>query len=151
MADVSVRALLAGDLEAMIEIDRRNSGVSRRGFFERRLQAMAAHPEAFVAQAAVAENRVVGFALAHLLDGEFGGIAPVAVLDAIDVVSERQGQGIGRRLMAELMEVAAQAGARELRTQAQWQRGGLLEFFAAAGFSLAPRRVLERGTDGVDF
>ncbi len=149
--DVSVRALLAGDLEAIIEIDRRNSGVSRRGFFERRLLVMAARPEAFAARAAIAENQVVGFALAHLLDGEFGGMAPVAVLDAIDVVSERQGQGIGRRLMAELMEVAVQAGARELRTQAQWQQGGLLEFFAAAGFSLAPRRVLERSTDGVDF
>ena len=45
----------------------------------------------------------------------------------------------------------ATSGASEMRTQAQWDRPGLVEFFSAAGFRLSPRLVLERPTEYVNF
>ena len=57
------------DLESVITLDRGHSGQSRRGFFEKRWRAMARAPEAFISLAAEQENSLVGFVLAHVLDG----------------------------------------------------------------------------------
>ena len=101
-------------------------------------------------------NRAAGFSnnawpLAHLLDGEFGGDAPVAVLDALAVARGDSGFGFGTGLLDALVERISERGARELQTQADWRQPGLLGFFARYGFSLSPRLVLERGTLVHDF
>jgi len=134
------------DLESVIALDRGHSGQSRRGFFEKRWRAMARAPEAFISLAAERENDLVGFVLAHVLDGEFGGNERVVVLDAVGVADNRQGKGIGSRLMQGLVDQVRAHGGRELRTQARWDQRGLLDFFAKAGFRLAPSVVLERST-----
>jgi GNAT superfamily N-acetyltransferase len=141
-----LRPLEAGDLEAVIALDRAHSGQSRRGFFEKRWQAMASEPSAFVGIAADRDGKVTGFILAHILDGEFGGTAPAALMDAIGVTVEARGQGTGSALMRGLIDEVRARGARELRTQARWDQRGLLDFFARSGFNLAPRVVLERST-----
>ena len=134
------------DLESVITLDRGHSGQSRRGFFEKRWRAMARAPEAFISLAAEQENSLVGFVLAHVLDGEFGGSERVVVLDAVGVANDHQQKGIGSHLMRGLIEQVRAHGGHELRTQARWDQRGLLDFFAKAGFRLAPSVVLERGT-----
>lgn len=143
---VSVRPIRAGDLDPVIALDRQYSGQSRRGFFEQRWQAMAREPSAFIALAAQSGDDLVGFLLAHILDGEFGGTAPVAVMDALGVATDVQGRGIGSELMGRLIDEVRARGGRELRTQAPWHQRGLLDFFAQSGFVLAPRTVFERNT-----
>jgi predicted N-acetyltransferase YhbS len=141
-----LRSVNDGDLESVIALDRSHSGQSRRGFFEKRWRAMAREPEAFISLAAEQENTLVGFVLAHVLDGEFGGSETVAVLDAVGVANDRQGKGIGSSLMRGLVDRVRARGGHELRTQARWDQRGLLEYFAKAGFRLAPSVVLERST-----
>jgi GNAT superfamily N-acetyltransferase len=97
-----------------------------------------------VALAAERDGALVGFALAHVLDGEFGGTARVGVLDAIGVEHAARGAGVATQLIEALEGSLRDRGARELRTQADWADHGLEAFFAAAGFRLAPRLVLER-------
>ena len=89
--------------------------------------------------------------LGHLLDGEFGGLERVAVLDAVAIDPAAQRQGLARKLVGEFDRNARERGASEMRTQAQWDRPGLVEFFSAAGFRLSPRLVLERPTEYVNF
>ena len=147
----SVRPIREDDLEPVIALDRHYSGQLRRGFFEQRWRAMAREPAAFIALAVASGNDLIGFLLAHVLDGEFGDAAPVAVLDAMGVATEAQRQGIASELMRRLIDEVRARGGRELRTQAQWHERGLLDFFAQSGFRLAPRLVLERNTMEVNW
>lgn len=144
----AVRPLVAADLDRVVAIDREASARSRRGFYEKRLAAMRRHPAAFVALGYDAGGGLDGFVLAQILDGEFGGRHPVAVLDALGVASAARHRGIGHALFAALETALRRRGARELRTQASWQDRELLRLFEVVGFALAPRLVLEQETLG---
>lgn len=137
------RALTVDDLRAVIEIDSKHSGSWRQGFYEQRLAAALTKPKDFIYVGVDVGDALAGFVFAHLLEGEFGGTAPVAVLDAIGVDPERHGHGVGRALMAELESVMKHKGVRELQTQVDWRSHRLVRFLDSAGFRRAPRLVLE--------
>jgi ribosomal protein S18 acetylase RimI-like enzyme len=143
----ATRPLVATDLERVVGIDGQTTGRSRRAFFAKRFGVMAEDRDGTVAIAAESSDRVVGFLFAHVLDGEFGGTAPVGVLDAIAVAPAARGGGVARALLAALERDLEARGARELRTQVEWTEHDLAAFFAAAGFRLSPRLVLERAMD----
>jgi ribosomal protein S18 acetylase RimI-like enzyme len=149
---ITVRAVTAADLDRVAELDRRLTGQPRHDFYRKRLAAQNAEPSAFITVAAFSADTLAGFVFAHVLDGEFGGTAPIAVLDAIGVDPDCRGAGIGRMLMAEMDKAMRARGAREVVTQADISEHGMVRFFGAAGFGLAPRLVLERATvGGLDF
>ncbi len=145
-----LRALRPADLDAVVEIDRRITGRSRRIFFERRLKAALADPAGFIVVAVEAEDAdtgtCTGFAIARLQNGEFGDDRRVAVLDVIGVDPARHGAGIGTLLLEGVTAGMKRCDVGELRTQVDWRDQELIRFFAAAGFGLAPRQVLERAT-----
>ncbi len=141
---MGTRALAAGDLERVVALDGAAAGRSRRGFYAKRLGALEQDPDSEVALGAERGGQLVGFALAHLLDGEFGGVAPVGVLDAIAVDEAARASGVASALLDGLQSELRRRGVRELRTQADWTEHGLVSFFSAAGFRLSPRLVLER-------
>ena len=146
---LSLRPLAADDLETVVDVDRSNSGSSRRGFFEKRQRAAENDPTAYIGIVACSGERVVGFVLASILDGEFGGTARIAVLDTLGVVPDRQRAGVGHLLLQELISEVRRRGGQELQTQADWNQPGLTDFFSSVGFSLAPRLVLERSTEAI--
>jgi len=146
-ASARIRPLALADLQQITSIDAATTGQPRSGFYSRRLAAIAEAAGTDVALAADRDGQIVGFAFAHLLDGEFGGKAPVGVLDAIGVAPGARGEGVGRALLAALDADLRARGVRELRTQAEWTEHGLAGFFSSAGFRLAPRLVLERQLD----
>jgi GNAT superfamily N-acetyltransferase len=146
LASGVLRALRPADLNAVVEIDRRITGRSRRIFFERRLKAALADPAGFIVVAVEAEGACTGFAIARLQNGEFGDDRRVAVLDVIGVDPARRGAGVGSLLLEGITARMKRCDVRELRTQVDWRDQELVQFFAAAGFGLAPRQVLERAT-----
>ena len=134
-------------MEAVVEIDRRVTGRSRRLFFEKRLQAALADRKGFISVALEdGEGALIGFSIARLQSGEFGDDRRIAVLDVIALDPDRRKQRHGTRLLEALTDHARERGADELRTQVDWSDSGLIHFFAASGFLLAPRQVLERPT-----
>ena len=138
-----LRALRPADLDAVVEIDRRIGGRGRRVFFERRLEAALADPPGFIAVAVERDGAFGGFAIARLQNGEFGDDRRVAVLDVIGIDPERQGGGLGGLLLDGIAARMKRRDVHELRTQVDWRDQRLIRFFAAAGFALAPRQVLE--------
>lgn len=142
--NMAIRPLQAEDLEAVIAIDAIGAGRIRRGFFERRLAAAQKDPKRFIYVGAARDHQLVGFALVHLLDGEYGESGTVAVLDAIGVDPQSRGQGIARALMGRVEAVMGDKKIRELRTESAWTSHDLLSFLDAAGFKLAPRTILSR-------
>ncbi len=153
MADETriVRNVVRDDLEALVALDQAHAGRSRRGFFEKRLQAMDREPDSFVALTATEGARTIGFVLGHLLEGEFGTEARTLVLDGIGVEVKEQRRGTGTRLLERFVDEGRRRGAREVRTRVQWGDPRLMAFFARTGFALAPRVVLERVTSEADF
>ena len=138
----NLRPLRAEDLERVVEIDAALTGRSRRGFFEKRLTAAVARPQEFVYVGYDGENRLEGFVMARILEGEFGAAAPVARLDAIGVDPHCQSGGIGRSLLDGVDAVLRHKGIGELQSQVAWDNAGLLTFLSATGFQMAPRLVL---------
>ena len=145
-ADMVTTPLRADDLEAVIAIDRRLSGRSRRGFFEKRLAAALRHPGEFVYVGLRRHDRLLGYALTRLADGEFGRPGARAVLDAIGLDPAYQGHSLGHLLLAEVEKVLRDKGVGKLTSQVRWSDQGLLRFFESAGFEIAPRTVLVRPT-----
>jgi ribosomal protein S18 acetylase RimI-like enzyme len=140
------RQLRPEDLERVVDIDRRITGRSRSVFFAKRLQAALDNVKGFIAMAAETDGKLTGFAIARLQDGEFGDTCRVATLDVIGVDPDRQNRGQGSLLLHQITEVMGKLDVHELRTQVGWRETALTRFFAASGFSLAPRQILERST-----
>lgn len=140
----AIRPLRPADAEAVVRIDRERGGRPRTEFYAKRFQMLAEEPQSFLALGAEQGKRLVGFAFAHVLDGEFGGAAPVGVLDAVAVSAGHGREGVATTLVAGIERALAGLGVRDLRTQAEWTAHGMAAFFAATGFRLSPRIVLER-------
>ena len=141
----SVRPLRLDDLERVIAIDRALTGSVRRRFMKKRFTAAKAAPDDFVQLGVERAGTLTGFALGRVLHGEFGLVEPAAVLDTIGVDPASQGQGCGHALMDGLLDLLRSKGVQALHSQAEWNSHGMLKFFDSAGFTLAPRVVLERG------
>jgi len=142
--DHSACPLGAADVERVIAIDRAHTGRSRRRFFKKRFAAAAARPHDFIAIGIRHGDALSGYAIARILHGEFGREQAVAVLDAVGVEPQSEQRGVGHALMDELIVALNRMGVRSLQSQADWDNCHLLRFFAASGFALAPRLVLER-------
>lgn len=133
-------------LDTVAELDEATNCRCRRDFFAKRFRAQERHPQAFISVGATDAGKMVGFACCHILKGEFGSDKLIAVLDAMAVDPDSQGQGIGHELMAHLIAEFSTRGGRELQTQAGWNQPEVLEFFSHTGFKLAPRLILKRAT-----
>jgi ribosomal protein S18 acetylase RimI-like enzyme len=148
----TIRDIVTADLDRVIELDRRLTGGPRRSFHEKRQAAANADPAAFVTLAAADGTTLKGYALGHVLDGEFGGTGPIGVVDSLGIDPDQRGHGLGRQLMAAMENAMRARGVKELVTQADWTEHAMTRFFQSAGFQLAPRLVLERATNaGLDF
>jgi L-amino acid N-acyltransferase YncA len=141
---ISARPLTAADLDQVVAIDKANAGQSRRHFFQKRFAAAKARPSDFVQVGVDEDKSLRGFAIAHVLRGEFGQKDAVAVLDAIGVAPVDREHGLGQILLEMLIGAARDQGVKSIQSQVDWQKAELLRFFNSAGFSLAPRLALER-------
>ena len=142
-----LRPLQPEDFEAVVEIDSRITGRSRRLFFEKRLEAALADASGFVSVALEdGTGKLIGYSIARVQRGEFGENRRVAVLDVIGVDPDNRKHRHGTRLLEALTNFARKLGVVELRTQVDWNDGELIQFFASSGFLLAPSQVLERPT-----
>ena len=144
VSTTNLRPLTPGDLDRVVEIDARLVGRSRRLFFEKRLAASLANPKAIIAIAVAGpDDRVAGYAIARLQNGEYGGDHQIAVIDVIGVDPDTRGSGHGRLILDGIAKYADKFGAVELRTQIDWENRDLIRFFAGAGFQMADRYILE--------
>jgi len=139
-----IRPIDALDLETVLAIDRAHTKYSRRRFFEKRFAQAAAHPAQFVQIGFARGGALRGFAIVHLLRGQFGREDSVAVLDALGVEFDNQSHGMGQLLISHLLEILQQRDVRVLYSQASWKNHDLLRFFDRCGFGLSSRVVLER-------
>ena len=144
-----IKPLNAADLNAVIAIDKATTGLSRRGYFEKRLEAATSRPRDYIYVGLHVGGKLAGYALAKLVSGEFGKPGASAALDAIGVAPGHTGHGFGRLLLTAIEDILRDKGVATLSSQINWSDLAMLGFFAAAGFDLAPRLVLTRTTQTI--
>lgn len=139
---VALRRLAAADLDAVAAIDATLSGRPRRAYFERRLAAALHQPDLHLQFAAERQGSVCGYALARVLEGEFGRPQPALRLEVIGVEHNAQGRGVGRALHRALEEAAGGRDIQEFRTAAAWRDHGMLRFMDGLGYALADDHII---------
>lgn len=140
----ATRPLAAKDLEAVIKIDKAASGISRRGYFEKRLTATTENPRDYVFVGAFDGDDLEGFAFAQMNKGEFGKADSSASLDAIGVKQGHGLKGIGQQLLSEVERILRHKGVACLTSQVDWDQHNVLSFLAHEDFGMAPEIILTR-------
>lgn len=140
---IVVRQLAASDLDAIVRIDQRIVGRSRRRYYEQKLRDALLQGALRISLAAEDDGALAGFLLGSLYYGEFGMPEPAAVLDTIAVDPERRGRKVGKALMRQLVMNLRALGIETVRTEVGWAQLDLLSFLARQGFAPAPRFCLD--------
>ena len=146
MQNLSLRPFRPEDLDRISEIESRIVGHPRKGFLSKRFSVAAATPDGFITCAAADGEKIAGYGIARLQEGEFGIRGAAAVLDVIGVDPDAQGKGIGKAVIAAIEEQAKKKNIGTLRTQVEWGNRAMTGFFSSTGFLLAPFQIIERDT-----
>ena len=142
----AAKPLCANDLNAVIAIDQAASGISRRGYFEKRLKAATENPRDYVFVGVFDSEDLAGFAFAQMNKGEFGKAGSSASLDAIGVRQGHGLKGVGQQLLGEVERILRHKGVAQVTSQLDWDQLNVLSFLAHEGFGLAPSVILIRDT-----
>ena len=142
MTDLPIRDFRPGDLEAAFLLDQL--------CFEGEIAYTRGQIRSFLTRSGaigiVAEDgeELVGFAIGHVT-GARGHVV------TIDIGSRRRRRGLGKRLLSELTDRMAGAGAREVRLEVDLRNADAIRFYERMGFE--PKRRLPeyygRGLDGL--
>lgn len=140
---VLVRTLRPEDLDAIVRIDERIVGRSRRRYYELKIRDALVPGALKVSLVAEEGGATAGFLLASLYYGEFGLPEPAAVLDTIAVDPDRQGRKVGKALVRQLVMNLRALGIERIRTEVAWDDFALLAFLSHHGFQPARRLCLD--------
>jgi ribosomal protein S18 acetylase RimI-like enzyme len=136
----------ADDFDAVVGIDAKVFKASRPEYYKLKFEKLF-HSKDYLPASLVAEEEdgtVVGFVMAELYMGQYGISQEKATLDTIGVDPDCQHQGIGKRLMIELMDHLRTLGVQKLNTLVDWNDSKLIHFFSANQFSPSKTINLER-------
>lgn len=131
---IPIRAMAEGDLRALVVIDRRINGRDRSAYFEQKLEEALHESDVRVSLVVERNGGPVGFIMARVDFGEFGRIAPTAVVDTIGVDPDYWDQGIGRALLSQLLVNLQTLRVERIRTEVDWRDRDLLAFLDRCGF-----------------
>ena len=134
MENVKIRTLRKEDLDAIVEIDERVLGESRRNYWERKLELMN-NKASQISLVAELEGKVVGFILGDISGWEFGVPETIGWIDTIGVEPAYQKKGLATSLARELVQNLKSFGVKTIYTLVSWNDWDLLQFFHAMGFS----------------
>jgi GNAT superfamily N-acetyltransferase len=142
--DVVVRPLEASDLDAIVVIDEKLSGHTRKDYWRRRLEIANLRPP-WMSVVAETDGRLVGFLFGWVGESEFGIARPTGWVDLIGVDPAYRGRGVARALLDRFVESGRELRALErVATLVDLGQGDVREFFLRRGFQPGRMVQLER-------
>jgi len=145
---ITVRAIERSDLDAIVVIDEKLTGHTRKDYWRTRLDIAALRPP-WMTSVAEVDGRAVAFLFGWVGESEFGVAAPTGWIDLIGVDPAYRGRGVGEALVERFVR-----GGRELRaietiaTFVDLDQSQVREFFLRRGFRHGRMVHLERSADG---
>jgi GNAT superfamily N-acetyltransferase len=149
-AGPAIRPVRRGDLEPIVALDARVTGLEKRDYWEslyRRYGSPARAERQFLV--ADAGGRVVGFVIGEVRDWEFGA-PPCGWVFAIDVHPDARLAGTGTRLLEAICRGFRRAGVSKVRTMLSRDNNLVLSFFRSQGMMTGPFIPLEMDLDALD-
>lgn len=142
---VNFRLMVAEDFEAVVAIDTKVLGASRRDYYEMKFDKLILSEDCLPTSlvAVDADGAVVGFVMGELYVGEYG-MQESATLDTIGVDPDFRQKGVGRKLLAEFFSHLKQMDVRKIITLIDPAQEELMHFFQANKFTPAKAVSLER-------
>jgi GNAT superfamily N-acetyltransferase len=139
-----VRALEPGDLDAVIAIDEKLTGQTRKDYWRTRFDIASFRPP-WMSSVAERDGRVVGFLFGWVGESEFGMTGPTGWIDLIGVDPAYRGRGVARALVERFTTGGCELRAiRKLATLIDLGQAEVREFFVRQGFRHGPMVQLER-------
>ena len=139
-----VRALESSDLAAVLAIDEKLTGQTRKDYWRTRFDIAALRPP-WMSSVAELDGRVVGFLLGWVGESEFGLAGPTGWIDLIGVDPAYRARGVGRALVERFVDGGQQLRAiRTVATLIDLGQADVREFFVGQGFGHGPLVHLER-------
>jgi len=139
-----VRALEPGDLDAVVAIDEKLTGQTRKDYWRTRFDIASLRPP-WMSSVAELDGRVVGFLFGWVGESEFGIAGPTGWIDLVGVHPAYRGRGVAHALVDRFTEGARQLRAiRKLATLIDLDQADVREFFVGQGFRHGPMVQLER-------
>jgi len=132
---VFIRELRTGDLPAIVDIEDRTTGVSRKDFWTKRMELSEAMRPHWTSLVAEIDNRVVGFVFGRAGELEFGLPGTIAWVEIIGVHPAYRGHGVGARLMEEFASSAQDHGIETVFTLVNQSSAEMKRFFLKQGFA----------------
>lgn len=129
-----IRPLTIGDLDAIVEIDRKVLGKVRKDFWKKKIELPnPRYP--FSGLVAEFKGRVIGFIVGEVSGWEFGIPETVGWISTIGVDPDYQHKGVARKLSQEFIKNLKKIGVSVVYTLVNWSDWDLLKFFRAMGFT----------------
>ncbi len=131
---MKIRPLTLGDLDDVVEIERKILGKIRPDYWRAKIEAPnAKHPLSCLA--ADLEGKVIGFIVGEISGLEFGIPETTGWISTIGVDPAYQHKGVARRLSREFVGNMNSIGVKVIYTLVNWSDWDLLKFFHAMGFT----------------
>jgi ribosomal protein S18 acetylase RimI-like enzyme len=125
--------MTVGDVDAIVEIDRRVIGKSRPDYWKKVVPENPQYP--FSSLVAEFEGKVIGFVVGEVSGWEFGVPDTIGWLSIIGVDPDYQHKGVARRLSQEFVKNLKGIGVSVIYTLVNWDDWDLLKFFREMGFT----------------
>ncbi len=132
---IYIRPARKDDLAAIVEIEDRSTGISRRDYWEKRLDMYEAVRPYWASVVAEVDNRVVGFLLGRTGELEFGLPEPVAWIETIGVDPAYRRQGIAAKLVEHFNLSADEHKIFTVFTLVGKSNKDMEQFFSKVGFT----------------
>lgn len=139
-----IRNIRKEDLTAIVEIEDRSTGVSRRDYWEKRLDMYEAIRPSWTSVVAEADNRVVGFLLGRAGEMEFGLADPVAWIETVGVDPAYRRQGIAAKMVEHFNLSADEHDIYTVFTLVGRSNGDMEQFFGKLGFAQGEMRHFQK-------
>jgi len=137
-----IRPLDELDIDAIVRIDERISGIYRPEIWEQRV-GFYLRRDPGASQVAEVDGQVVGFMLGDVRAGEFGIEEPSGWIERFGIDPAHRGRDLGRRLFEAILAHFRAAGAGKVRTLADREDKGVAGFLDALGFQPSRLQALE--------
>jgi GNAT superfamily N-acetyltransferase len=143
-SEIAIRSVEPSDLDAIVRIDEKLSGHTRKDYWHQRLELAALRPP-WMSLVAETDGRVVGFLFGWVGESEFGIGARTGWVDLIGVDPPYRGRGIGQALVQRFLRSGRELRAIEkAATLIDLGQADVREFFLRLGFHHGPMIQMEQ-------
>ena len=140
--DVKIRPLDELDLNGIVRIDEKISGIYQPEIWESRT-AYYLRRDPGASQVAEIDGKVVGFMFGDLRAGEFGIEEPSGWIERFGIDPAYRGKDLARRLFEAVCAHFGAEGAKTVRTLVDGDDTKLTRFLGAIGFTPSALQALE--------